>query len=54
MAMKQVQQSFRFELDKNGQRRGGKRKGLDGRVWGIEIGFRMRSVLTLMNVGLCT
>jgi REP element-mobilizing transposase RayT len=25
--MKQVQQSFRFELDKNGQRRGGKRKG---------------------------
>jgi putative transposase len=27
MAMKQVQQSFRFELDKNGQRRGGKRKG---------------------------
>jgi REP element-mobilizing transposase RayT len=27
MAMKQVQQSFRFELDKNGQRRGGRRKG---------------------------
>jgi REP element-mobilizing transposase RayT len=25
--MKQVQQSFRFELDKNGQRRGGRRKG---------------------------
>jgi hypothetical protein len=25
--MKQVRQSFRFELDQNGQRRGGRRKG---------------------------
>jgi hypothetical protein len=52
--MKQVQQSFRFELDKNGQRRGGKRKGgWSDAEGGIEIAFRMRSVLTSISDGPC-
>jgi hypothetical protein len=52
--MKQVRQSFRFELDQNGQRRGGRRKGAGWTRKGIEIAFRMRSGLTSIIDGLCT